>query len=575
MTQRSRSALLLLLAGTVGGCADVSGPAPEASANLFACLFGGAGTPEVGEVVETSGAATQTFCVGGGTEGADYLLVPFLAAEEASARLVIDIGGAGVRPAVGPPTPSLSAEPGGLRLGDAAHHHGTDFHAELRRREARELTPLLPRAREAMAMRDVARERTDFAAAPQVGETLQLRAAVVQVPDGAVFEFGGCSRFSERPARVEAVSQTAIVAADLNNPPGGFTRADYESFALSFDTLVHPLMVRHFDQPTDIDGNGRVIIFFTRAVNELSPPGSPGIVGGFFWSGDLLPRAQCPASNEAEIFYQLVPDPQGAVGNVRTTASVRDRTVGVLGHEYQHLINAGRRIYVNNAQSLEEVWLNEALSHVAEELLFYQAAGLGPRRNLTLQALTSSPVVLDAINRYGVQNLARFLNFLEQPDTISLLGVDNLPTRGAGWAFLRYAVDQSGRPDEQVLRSLVNARNAGLANLRTTLNTDPLALMQAWTVSVYVDDAVPGIAARYQQPSWNFRSVMPGLIQQQRFPLAVQSVPSDGTQQVTLRAGGAAYLRFGVGAGAGATIQIRSGGQAPPERLRLSLVRTR
>ena len=42
--------------------------------------------------------------------------------------------------------------------------------------------------------------------------------------------------------------------------------------------------------PADIDGGGRVIAFFTRAVNELTQAGSSGVISGFFYGRDLFPK---------------------------------------------------------------------------------------------------------------------------------------------------------------------------------------------------------------------------------------------------------------------------------------------
>ena len=78
-------------------------------------------------------------------------------------------------------------------------------------------------------------------------------------------------------------------------------------------------------------------LFFTRAVNELTPTGSQSVVGGFFYGRDLFPKQDspqlgsgsgCPSSNVAEMFYLLVPDPNGVVnGNVRTKNFVSHLTV--------------------------------------------------------------------------------------------------------------------------------------------------------------------------------------------------------------------------------------------------------
>ena len=119
--------------------------------------------------------------------------------------------------------------------------------------------------------------------------------------------------------RVEAVSNLAIVGADMANPAGGFGPADYEQFAAAFDTLVAPLAEEHFGTTSDIDANGRVIVLFTKEVNALDSDDDDSFTAGFFFSRDLFPKesqspalGSCAASNEAELLYLLVPDQGGS-----------------------------------------------------------------------------------------------------------------------------------------------------------------------------------------------------------------------------------------------------------------------
>jgi len=87
------------------------------------------------------------------------------------------------------------------------------------------------------------------------------------------------------------------------------------------------------------------------------------------------------------MFYMLVPDSTGVVnGNSRTKAFVLQVTVGTIAHEYQHLINAARRLYILRQGGIswqEDLWLNEGLSHVAEELVYYRSSRNAARSNLT------------------------------------------------------------------------------------------------------------------------------------------------------------------------------------------------
>jgi hypothetical protein len=252
-------------------------------------------------------------------------------------------------------------------------------------------------------------------------------------------------------ARVVAISDKAMIFADTLNPAGGFTTADYQRYAAKFDTLVYPLDEGAFGAPTDIDGNGRVGIIFTRAVNELTPAGSNAYVGGFTYSRDLFPKVAndradaCPTSNQGEYFYALAPDPQGTInGNRRTVGFVDSATVSVLAHELEHLINASRRLYVNlAAESFEDKWLDEGLAHIAEELLFYRESSTAPRTNLDVPKIQQRNAIVNAFNNDMIGNAGRYRSYLVATQTSSPYADDDeLTTRGAAWNWLRYLADQ-------------------------------------------------------------------------------------------------------------------------------------
>jgi hypothetical protein len=381
------------------------------------------------------------------------------------------------------------------------------------------------------------------------------------------------------------VSQTAVVVADDSNPTGGFTSSDYAELAQAFADSVYPLDTRNFGTPSDIDANGHVIVFYTSAVNAMTPAHSDFYIGGFFHPRDLFPKTStdpnmaCATSNEAEMFYMLVPDPNGTVnGNPRSVGFVRSQTVGVLAHEFQHLINAARRIYVNSANDFEEVWLNEGLSHVAEELMFYQASGLGPRQNITLTKLRSSQPILNAVNSYQVANLGRLIDYVENPEkNTPYADNDSLATRGATWQLLRYGADHSATAEQTVWFNLVNSRTSGIANMTAVLG-DFTALVRNWATSNYTDDAVTQTTATFQEPSWHFRSLLPTLINSQSpppYPLKTHALTSGTPVSLTLNGGSAAYLRFAVAGGATGSVHVTSGGAAPPAAVSLMLVRTK
>ncbi|MDQ2667043.1 MAG: hypothetical protein M3Z05_13665 [Gemmatimonadota bacterium] len=264
-----------------------------------------------------------------------------------------------------------------------------------------------------------------------------------------------CSSPVYHGAKVVAIGTHAIILNDTLNPKNGFTAADFARYAARFDTLVYPLDVANFGEPTDIDKNGHIAILFTRAVNELTSTRAASYVGGFAFSRDLFPttktaRAEaCATSNQGEFFYMLTPDPSGTINsNIRTNGFVDSVTTAVLAHEFQHIINSSRRLYVNNTPAFEDKWLDEGLAHVAEELLYYRESGFTPRSNLDLTATRATLGLRAVFNSDMSGNASRYRTYLEKPFSNSPYSPDDsLPTRGAAWSLLRYVVDRLNASD--------------------------------------------------------------------------------------------------------------------------------
>ncbi|HEX2206340.1 MAG TPA: hypothetical protein VHG93_01555, partial [Longimicrobium sp.] len=257
-----------------------------------------------------------------------------------------------------------------------------------------------------------------------------------------------------RTARVAAVSARAVVVADEGNPAGGYGDDDFRALAAAFDTQVWPVVAANFGEPHDVDGNRRVVLLFTRAVNEQASAGQGWYVGGAFAARDLFPAAgsgrlgACPGSNQAELIYMPVPDPEGVVNGTRRTRDAESRRApALLAHELQHVVNASRRLYGGGAVGAdwnEEPWLNEGLSHVAEELMAYATSDLRPRQGLTLDAVSASADRQDAFSRFVYPNFTWAGYWLADPAAASAYGADTPAARGAAWQFLRYAADRRG-----------------------------------------------------------------------------------------------------------------------------------
>lgn len=549
--------------------------------------------PAVGDVSQPY-QNVLSLCLTAAAGGADYTIVAFNSDTLATRTTSMVATGVTTPPAANVLAPSPTLAYRGVSTLGQDLVPDLAFHQRMRN-QARRLASLVPAAREWQAAGGSARTASPSSSSSILSPSGALRSAIPSNPAvGDLLSInadvnGDCTTKDYRTARVVAIGTRSVVLADTLNPSGGFTAADYQNFAARFDTLVFPLDSANFGAPTDIDKNGKVGLFFTRAVNEATPAGSNSYIAGFFADRDLFPKVgtnrlqACSTSNEAEMFYILAPDPAGTVnGNVRPTTLINSFTTGTLAHEFQHLINAGRRLYVNsNARFPEVTWLNEGLSHEAEELLYYRAAGRQPRQNLTdANIRVESAANYQIWKDYASQNFQRYASYLRDPGNSSPLGVndtsdDSLSTRGGIWSFLRYSADRVGPTDGQVWFRMVNSTTTGLGTLRLGFGNDPVGLLRDWTLANYLDDAGITADARFQQPSWNFRDIYTKTFTAKVFPLQVTGLAAGASVPVSVKRGSASYYRLAVPANGQATVSLSSGSAAPPAALQFFAIRTR
>lgn len=593
----SSAGLVTALAqGTARIVADASGRADTVPVNIGPAGSGPCGpitqrTLALGEVfTPTAGASGITTClVAPAGVTAEYALTLISTATSFGSSTTIDVFGNGT---AAPVTAALQAgaplfaDPfAGLAAPtDEVLEPANRFEERLRATERRELPALVATARAWQAERLAERRLLPSATTElKVGDPIKLNAN----PNSA------CTNADTRNGRVAAVGARAVIVADTENPAGGYTDADYAGIVATFDTLVYPMDTAAFGAPSNISAYGKIILFYTRAVNQLTPQNAGYTVGGFFFARDLYPKVAknalpgCTASNENEMFYLLVPDPNGVVnGNKRTKEETTNLNLTTVAHELQHLINASRRLYVNTgAAANETVWLDEGLSHIAEELLYFRVLRVTSRQNLGLSDIGGSTLKSEQFRVYGSQNISRLYGFLTAPEANSPYAPnDSLATRGAIWYFLRFAAARQGASNEaSVLRALVNSTSIGTTNLQTVLSGGQFAdYLRDWTVSLIADDYSPTLAAaldpRFANPAWNFRSIYPGL----RFgsgaalgvyPIATRSLTSGTAQRIQLAGGTSSYLRFSLGGGMRALLTLTSNGAAPAATLRYGIVR--
>jgi hypothetical protein len=540
----------------------------------------------VGAVHTLTGAERSTLCISGGAAGSEYVLVPFKA-DTVSAPVSVLMTGSGTLATSGAPTAAAAASllpaPASTRLLSSVAHgaFGAAFEHRMRVIERNQLTPLVTAGQRSTLLRSMQRASASRSAIFNLPSTPAL---------GTFFKLNAngndaCTNRQNHTARIAAVSNAAIIAVDSLAPAGGFTDAEYAVFAATFDTLIFPLDTAAYGAPADLDNNGRVLIFFTQAVNQLTPPGSGGYIGGFFFARDLFPDTTqnslleaCPASNQGEMFYVPVVDAASLYNGFFTDkTALRIELIGTLAHEFQHLINASRRLYVTQTPNWDEdVWLNEGMSHIAEEILYFHEAGFAPKQNLVLSTVAGNQAALDAINNYQVQNLARLEEYLKAPGLNSPYAEnDSLPTRGSTYELLRYSMDESAQPNSVYLHALINTQNTGIVNYNTVFaGTFPniFTAVQQQVLANFFGGSGIAVDPKYAFPSWNYRDVIGNGLNKKVNPLTMQSLAGSATFGLT--GGGVGYGRFSVASGGTGSIVISAAGGAVPANVVMLLIRT-
>jgi hypothetical protein len=381
-----------------------------------------------------------------------------------------------------------------------------------------------------------------LAAALAVGDTITYR-----VPDVLAADL--CQTYFTVRGVVKAIGRKAQVVSDVN-APAAFSAADFTAIATEFDDLIFKTDTAWFGSPTDINKDGRITILYTPEVNKFTKKGSTSYIGGFFWGGDLFTQADyaravppltCPQTNEQEIFYLLAADPQGVFSDPRSTSLVRQATRGTIAHEFQHMINQGIRQFNQNAEPFEVDWLNEGLSHFAEEAVGRAARGFGDFQSLSFADVSASA---DDYNAFFQQNLGRFATYLTRPDTtspISSRADKDLPPRGAAWALLRYTADQFAPGNARTFfRRLVAGPNSSVTNLVQKAGVPFDQIISGWLIANYTDNlGVTGLDPRYSYTSWNMRDAVAGAVRG-TYPLRVNT--AGAPLQITAQSGSGAYF---------------------------------
>lgn len=332
------------------------------------------------------------------------------------------------------------------------------------------------------------RSREPTRQAPQVGDQREFWASA-----------GGS--FIRITATLKRLGVHSYIYVDNRTPAGVLTLENLQELGSEFDSFIYPTMRRVYGAESNVDGDPLITILFTQVVNAQE-------YSGFFHPNDLFPDQ--PYSNGREMFYMRIPDAQNPYDRLRS------KLKAVLAHEMQHMINYNQHVFVRKRPLGEALWLNEALSHVAQDVVGYPETNV----NFVRDYLANPP---------------------ETSVTRPTRNADDAE-RGAEYLFLRYLVDQGG---EGLLGRLVQTGERDIANVEAATGRTLAQLFRDWTAAVFLSNTGLNGNPRYNYTSINLRAFQNDLNRTYLNGPAENVLLFDRMAvRGTLAYGGVRYLRF-------------------------------
>jgi hypothetical protein len=490
-----------------------------------------------------------------GSTGAEYL---YLAASTAGQQTSTGVNGpyAITGSTLSGPTADRAPLPSPLLSAFQPALTAEQFHMMLRQRERE--TAADPRA--VLFRSTVAQAPSLAVSAPPVGD----------VKTFSVCQNISCSSFVPVTAKAQVVSGNVAIYTDTNATLSQtYSSTDLSKIGQLFNSYLYPIDTTNFGRESDIDSNGVVEVLMTPQINRLSGNcnTTQSVILGYFLSVDLEPTQT--GSNKGEIFYSIVPDPNNTTCTV--SKSFAENNLGpTFIHEFQHMISYNRHVLLQPAGSQsEDTWLNEGLSHYAEEL----GGRLIPdAQNPLLQSGENT------LGQFAFGDYTNAYNYLRNPEAAALIESDastgTLTERGANWLMVKWLANQFGTTAPDSARFLVpstdftlkleNTSLLGAANVAQQTGQPFSDLVTYWQAANYLDDLTgfTPVNPRLQYVGFNLRAALAQLGKSPAFPLVPDSTTTGNYSHTgMLDQGSAHHVRIIQAAGA-PSAQFQLSGQS-------------
>ncbi|WP_052342562.1 Ig-like domain-containing protein [Bacillus sp. EB01] len=136
---------------------------------------------------------------------------------------------------------------------------------------------------------------------------------------------------------------------------------DAARLGTEFDTTMYKTVTANFAKESDVNGDGKINILVYDIQDGFD--GNGGYIGGYFYGGDLFEGDAYNRSNMSEIFY-VDTYPSMGEGTVKDVTSAYTTLV----HEFQHMVNFNRTVFIEGKYLPMDTWLDESLAMAAEQV---------------------------------------------------------------------------------------------------------------------------------------------------------------------------------------------------------------
>ena len=172
-------------------------------------------------------------------------------------------------------------------------------------------------------------------------------------------------------AKVIKTSESYNIWYPVNPEKYSSLKLDEDALNLCIEDIENRIIPRLntlWGKLPDIDNDGKISFLFTPTINEEQS------AIGFFNPEDFYKRDDSsPYSNEMDVLYIAVPEPKKISYSIKCISAT-------IAHELTHAINYNIKTYsrvLNNEKNppKEEIFLDEAMSHLSESLCGYGISG--------------------------------------------------------------------------------------------------------------------------------------------------------------------------------------------------------